>query len=107
MITVEYDTVDKDMVVKQDGKTLKNIRYVSFGPSYDMGMETDDVSCNIQIQSEDEESGMKTYTQLCSSKKDEISGEFPESKDIVGFMIKSNLKDGINHAHSYLNSFLS
>lgn len=107
IINVEYDTSDKSMTVKQDGKVLKDVRYVSFGPSYDMDAEPDEMSCNISMQYEDEEDGMKTYTQMCCSKKDEESGLFPESKDINGFFIKSNLADGVNHVQDYLTKFMN
>ncbi len=80
MITVEFDTTDKKLVVKQDGKKLSGVKYVRFSPNYEYVNSEyveKDMCCEIGMMEENAEAGTKKTIYLTAS---EYLNSFLESK---------------------------
>ena len=73
-IAVNFDTMDKSIEVKIDGKTIDNITSVNFCSDYG----GDEFNCCVTTMTDDEGSDIKSYTTLMASEKEP---EFKEVKD--------------------------
>lgn len=56
IITATFDTVSKELVVKNDGKVIDNVSYVSFCNSFS---SDGDMTCRIETMVENEDDDMK------------------------------------------------
>jgi hypothetical protein len=67
-ITAEFDTKEKTLEVKMDGKALGNVQYVSFGPSW---KDDEKFYGSIQMAETHDDEDMRTMTSICASLKDD------------------------------------
>jgi hypothetical protein len=89
LITVSHDTNSKEMKVSIDGKELSNVRGVNIYPSYE---DEDEYRCVISTMSEDEDTEIKTFTQIIASEtlqaKDAVQkAQASECVDHPGFVV--------------------
>lgn len=64
-ITVEFDTVEKTMVVKQDNQVLENVNSVN---CYQYGK---DACIEVNMSEDDEVNEVDKYTRICAADNDE------------------------------------
>lgn len=101
-LVVEFDTVDKSFVVKQDGKKIDNVTSFSVYKS-----EYDEVSrCDVGMMEEDEENGMHTYTRMCASKNDEDVAGLAESKIVSGLFVKDSKPVVSDKISDFISNYL-
>lgn len=68
-ITVEFDTMSKEVAVMMDGTKLDNVCYVEVSPSWE---EKDEMQISVVTRMEDEASDVTTMTRLMASKQENV-----------------------------------
>lgn len=64
IVSIEFDTNEKSMTCKVDGKTIENVSYVCLGLNYS---DEDAYSCSIETSTKDEEHDMRIVTRMVAS----------------------------------------
>ena len=85
-INVEFDTKEKTLAVKIDGKPVPNIIGVNLSKSY-YSDDEDEFSCSLVTMTKDEANDIRTYTQVMAteSKEAKIHDTLP-SADFPGML---------------------
>ena len=71
-INFVFDTESKTVMLDIDGKPVDNFRSMSVYQSYD---DKDEYQISMTTMTEDEETDIRTYTQMCASER--ASASFP------------------------------
>lgn len=66
-ISIEFDTLEKDLVVTIDGAAVENVVGVSIYPSYYDDQDGDEYHCTISTRVKDPEHDTVVTTNICAS----------------------------------------
>lgn len=104
-ISVDFDTVEKTMVVKHDGKVLKNVNGLSMYCGYE-GKH----SCDIMMSEHDEESGVTMYQRLSASDSNEakeaIKNGAKEDPKLPGFVKTDSKPECLEKISAFLTDYM-
>jgi hypothetical protein len=86
-VNVEFDTVEKTISVKLDGKQVPDVVGVNLQKSYYSEANEDAFSCSIVSMTKDEDNDTRTYTQVMAKESKEAQiYDVVASKAFLGFV---------------------
>lgn len=94
IVSIEFDTNEKTMTCKVDGKTIENVSYVCLGLNYS---DEDAYSCSIETSTKDEEHDMRLVTRMVASEsragQELVEKARAAEADVKGFVIEARREE--------------